>query len=166
MKKVLKSMLLVALCMITITAAAEDKKEKIAPVSKEVVSAQVATVNDEYKKELAEYYKISGSDASIKIAVEQSLKMVKAQMPQFKIDEATLNEVTSKLIVEMMDAMAPVYAKHISLEDLKAMNKFYNSPAGKRIGAAMPALTKDSMEFSMAIAGKLQKIIMSMVGGF
>lgn len=117
-------------------------------------NAQTTKVSDEYQKELTKYYKLSGQDASINSAVDGMM----ANLPQDK--KAILKrEIFEKMIKEVINAIAPVYEKNISLADLKAMNKFYSEGAGKRIADAMPKMTNDIMAVMMTIVPTLQKIM-------
>lgn len=49
---------------------------------------------------------------------------------------------------EMLDIAAKIYARHMSLDDLKATAAFFNSPAGKQYVAAQP-LMLDELVVSM-----------------
>jgi len=42
--------------------------------------------------------------------------------------------------------MIPVYDRNLSHADLKEMIRFYQSPAGRRITAALPVIAKEAME--------------------
>lgn len=45
---------------------------------------------------------------------------------------------------ELLDLIVPVYDRHLSADEVKALLAFYDSPAGKKFIAALPALTKES----------------------
>jgi uncharacterized protein len=47
---------------------------------------------------------------------------------------------------ELVDKMVPIYAKYYSLDDLKAVNAFYETPAGQRVLAATPQIMQESMQ--------------------
>lgn len=46
---------------------------------------------------------------------------------------------------EMTALIIPLYDKHFTLEEIQALAAFYESPAGKKFIATMPALMQDSM---------------------
>jgi hypothetical protein len=46
---------------------------------------------------------------------------------------------------EMIEGIVPVYDKHLSHEDIRAVTAFYESPAGKRLIAALPGITRECM---------------------
>lgn len=52
------------------------------------------------------------------------------------------------------DAMVPIYAKHFSLEDLQAMTKFYESPAGQRAVKTIPEVVQESQSTGAQIDQK------------
>jgi hypothetical protein len=47
---------------------------------------------------------------------------------------------------ELIQLMMPIYDKHLSLEDLKAANAFYATPAGKRLAEKTPVMTSEGFE--------------------
>jgi uncharacterized protein len=47
---------------------------------------------------------------------------------------------------EVIDAIVPIYQKHLSKSDLDAIVAFYSSPAGQRVLKEMPAILSESME--------------------
>lgn len=46
---------------------------------------------------------------------------------------------------ELMNAIVPVYQKHLSEEDIQAILAFYNTDAGKKLISAQPAIMQESM---------------------
>lgn len=61
----------------------------------------------------------------------------------------------------IIDLVVPIYARHLTLEDIRAMDAFYSSPAGQRFVAAQPEILQESMTagqvWGAAIAAKLQE---------
>jgi hypothetical protein len=47
---------------------------------------------------------------------------------------------------EMMDAIVPIYQKHLTKVDLAAVTVFYSSPAGQKILKEFPAIMSESMQ--------------------
>lgn len=121
------------------------------------VAAKTTKVSEEYKKELARYYSLSGQDASITAAVDGIVKMM-ANLPEAQRVNLK-KDLLEKVIREMMESLSPIYEKNISLADLKAMNKFYSEGAGKRISEAMPKMTEEIMAASMQLGQKMQQLL-------
>jgi len=55
---------------------------------------------------------------------------------------------------EMVDAIIPIYQKHLTKADLAAVTAFYSSPAGQKILKELPAIMSESMQAGGAIGQK------------
>ena len=49
-------------------------------------------------------------------------------------------------ITEMMDDMVPVYQKHLTHADVRALITFYSTPTGQKLLRDLPALTAEAMQ--------------------
>ncbi|HEY8931788.1 MAG TPA: DUF2059 domain-containing protein [Rariglobus sp.] len=47
---------------------------------------------------------------------------------------------------ELIERIIPLYDKYYSLEDLRAVNAFYSSPAGQRVLQTLPQIMQESMK--------------------
>ena len=56
---------------------------------------------------------------------------------------------------QVVGQMIPVYAKYFSVEDLKAINAFYESPAGQRLGPMMQENMKIGQAWGQEVSQKL-----------
>ncbi len=56
---------------------------------------------------------------------------------------------------DLIEQIVPLYNKYYSLDDLKAANAFYQSPAGQRILAVTPQLMHASMQIGQAWGQKV-----------
>jgi hypothetical protein len=45
---------------------------------------------------------------------------------------------------EILDAVVPIYARHLSLEDIQGLIRFYESPLGQRVVKVMPEVMQES----------------------
>jgi hypothetical protein len=61
---------------------------------------------------------------------------------------------------ELLQAMTPVYQKHLTKSDLNAMIAFYSSPAGQKILKELPAITAEAMNASTGIIRKQMDMVM------
>ena len=52
---------------------------------------------------------------------------------------------------EMVDAIVPIYQKHLTKADLAAITAFYSSPAGEKIINELPAIMSESMQVGGSI---------------
>lgn len=58
---------------------------------------------------------------------------------------------------ELIEKIIPVYDKYYTLEDLKAVNAFYESPAGQKILATLPQVMQESMKIGQEWGEKIGK---------
>lgn len=145
-----RSLFLVALSMIMLFAAT-------------FVSAQNADANKAYKEELAKMMKASGALTAAQDMVPQIVNMMKQSAPTVDDSfwESFATKWKAKFADKMVELYVPIYQKYLTLEDLKKIVAFYETPAGKKLGEATPKMTMESMELGQKlgteIAGELQK---------
>ncbi|MCX6219801.1 MAG: DUF2059 domain-containing protein [Bacteroidia bacterium] len=65
-----------------------------------------------------------------------------------------------KLFFVSVLLLIPVYKKHFTQEEVKAIVAFYETPAGKKLAEKTPMVTMESMQLSqtwaMSLMGKIQ----------
>ncbi|MEW6370502.1 MAG: DUF2059 domain-containing protein [Pseudomonadota bacterium] len=67
------------------------------------------------------------------------------------------------LMEEMLDAMVPLYASTYTLEEVRQMNAFYQSPVGQKMLATTPKLMGEGMAISNQImAPRINKLMQSL----
>ena len=116
------------------------------------VSAQKTNATDEYKETMKKIMKLSGASTTTDDFSRKLSSMMKFNAPEK--DEAYWNEFTKKwkekIENKVLEMYMPIYEKHLTLEDLKAVVAFYESPVGKRyaetsliaMNEAMPLLVQ------------------------
>lgn len=62
----------------------------------------------------------------------------------FKIFEEEMGKEFNK--ERMIEVIVPIYDKHVSAEDLKALIAFYETPVGRRAVDALPAISREAYE--------------------
>ena len=62
---------------------------------------------------------------------------------------------------DLIDLIVPIYDKHLNQGEVKAIIKFYESPAGKKLTSVLPQITQESMmagqKWGMALGQKVVK---------
>ncbi len=91
---------------------------------------------------------VSGSEKSYQAVVKQMFTMFKQQYSDVELDlwgdlekefsKTSLNDLTEMLV--------PVYSKYMTLEDLKELIKFYETPVGKKFAKNTPLIMQESMQ--------------------
>ena len=110
------------------------------------VSVSVAAeIAPEKRAEIEKMLRLTG--------MERMMNQIKGQMiANFKPTAPTLPDSFWKRIEEEMDMgelieqILPVYDKYYTLEDLRAVNGFYSSPAGQKILKTLPEVMQESMQ--------------------
>lgn len=123
------------------------------------VSAQAQAT--EYQKALQKMLTVSGGFATAEILVPQAIEMLKQSAPG--IPESYLKQVSTvmqeKFVNRMVEIATPIYQKHLSLEDIKKIIVFYESPVGRKLGAATPLISKESMQVGQQLGIEIVKDI-------
>ena len=89
--------------------------------------------------------------------------MMKQQLPNVPAEfwSEAEKEMMKTLVDDLVEMLAPIYHKRLTLSDLQEITKFYESPVGKKMAAAQPAIATESMavgqQWGMKIATKVQE---------
>lgn len=78
---------------------------------------------------------------------------------------AGVNAIVSdpKLVDEMITEIVPLYARHFTLAEIKAMTVFYKSPAGAKMLAVMPRVQAEAMQATQkSVLPRIQKHVEAM----
>jgi uncharacterized protein len=119
-------------------------------------------------KILQETHAIDTMGSVLDTVIPQMVHLVKQQFPSLTDDQ--LNMMSSMLLEEMKNrlpkmviAYARIYANHFTLDELKAIEQFYETPAGQKMIAEGPAITKEAFPLGReAAAEALPKVIEKM----
>lgn len=121
-------------------------------LSVQFVSAQSA----DFKKDVVNYIKLSGSAAQVTAVLEPMLEQL--QIPAEK--KSSLKKEIETTLPSLYDKMADVMMKHYTHDDIKKMIEFYNSPVGKKIQEVTPKIVNDQMKAGQDWGMELQGLLM------
>ena len=76
-----------------------------------------------------------------------------------RMDKSTDDMLKAMPYDELIDAMIPVYEKHLTKGDVDALVTFYSGPTGQKMLKELPAMTAESMQ---AASGVIQKMMANM----
>ena len=111
------------------------------------VSAQNPNATDEYKETLKKIMELSGAAATTDDLYPKMLSVMKLNAPGK--DDAYWNEFAKgwkeKIENRVIEICTPVYKKHLTLEDLKAVAAFYESPVGRKYKESSLAVMREAM---------------------
>ena len=109
-------------------------------------SAQKTNATDEYKETLKKIMVLSGASATTDDFLQRLSSIMKLNAP--KKDEAYWNEFSKnwkeKVENKVFEMYMPVYEKHLTLEELKAVAAFYESPVGKKYKEASLVVMRET----------------------
>jgi hypothetical protein len=158
-------------------AAKTPAAKKTAPAARKTSSAQNLPADAPTREEVLKLFELLQIDKTMEIAVktaraqshDMAEQMIQERAPeatqeQKKQLEAMINDVMEQALGpaamrQIMDATVPIYQRHLTRADLKAMIDFYTSPVGKKILREQPAMVEESMQ---AATGIQQRIARSM----
>jgi hypothetical protein len=63
----------------------------------------------------------------------------------------------------VLQAMIPVYQKHLTKGDIDGLIAFYSTPTGQKVLKETPAMTSEAMQTSYGIAQKMMAKVMDRV---
>tara|TARA_B100001057_G_scaffold144330_1_gene144200 strand:+ start:905 stop:1315 length:411 start_codon:yes stop_codon:yes gene_type:complete len=114
--------------------------------------------NESYKEVLLDFMEAQGTLDTFNSTIDQMSEIMGNQIEEEKI-KPLMDEMLSGLI----DALVPVYQKHLSIQDLKDGIEMYQTPIGKKIAEKSPLITQEtmgvSMEWGMQFSSKIQELM-------
>jgi len=114
--------------------------------------------NETYKEVLLDFMQAQGTLDTFNSTIDQMSEIMGNQIDAEKI-KPFMDEMLSGLI----DALVPVYQKHLSIQDLKDGIGMYQTPIGKKIAEKSPQITQEtmgvSMEWGMQFSSKIQELM-------
>jgi hypothetical protein len=99
------------------------------------------------KSQLTQYF--AGVAKEAKLGAEDGFKekvpnATPAQLDE--VDKFAEGLFQNMPVNEMVDAMIPIYQKHLTKEDIDGILAFYASPIGQKLQREQPAMTQESMQ--------------------
>jgi len=109
------------------------------------VSVAHAEVNPEKRKEIEKMLRLTGMEKLVTQMKGQMIANVRKGAPG--VSDEFWNRFEQKMDMhELVEKIIPIYDKYYTIDDLKAINGFYESPAGQKILATLPQIMQESMK--------------------
>ncbi|WP_460831719.1 DUF2059 domain-containing protein [Lysobacter humi (ex Lee et al. 2017)] len=113
---------------------------------------------DEEAVEIRELLRLTGSEDMARQVMRRMLDMQK--QGRNEREQALIERFAAKLDVsELQDAIVRVYAEHFTADEVRGINAFFRSPAGRKYVAEMPAMLQDAMSIGQAWAAAKAKAL-------
>src|ERR1035438_4367723 len=144
MKKMVLLMMLCSALAVPVLVGAQQASDTDAPDKAEVLNfldlmhakAQMVLVLDGMAKQMR-----SGAEQGFKEKVPDATPEQLA-----KVDQLFDGLFSSLQVDEMIDAIVPIYQKHLTKADLAAITAFYGSPTGQKVLKEMPRSEEHTSE--------------------
>jgi hypothetical protein len=157
--------ILIVVCTFSFAAAAQSTPADGTTPSKEEVLKFLDILR--VKSQLSLYF--DGVAKQAKLGAEEGFK--------HKVPDATpaqladVDDFAAKLfqgmpIDEMVDAMVPIYQRHLSHEDIEAILAFYSSPVGQKLLREQPAMMQEGMKVGGEIGRRRLEAMMQQMDDF
>ena len=110
-----------------------------------VASLAYGQVTREKEREIRKLLGVTGTTKNIPEMMDQMIAEFRKALPD--VPSQFWDDFRKEINVdELVGLMVPVYDKHLSLEDIKAANAFFATPAGKRFAEKMPVMSGEGFE--------------------
>ncbi len=113
--------------------------------------------DDEYKSTLNHMFKVSGTEQAYQAAIQQMFSMYKQQYTNVdaSVWEEFEKEFSKTSIDDLTEMLVPVYQKYMTVDDLKGLIEFYETPLGKKYASNSPMIMQESMQIGQQWGMKL-----------
>jgi hypothetical protein len=137
------------------SAATESQPSTAAPCAQPASAAQVRRL-----MELAGSKKLMASvlDTTGRHLFED-LQKVRPDVPTRAWDAALARLESPQVLQGLLDQVVPIYQRHFCADEVEQLIEFYQTPAGRKLSAEMPAIQKEAAEagrnYMASISGEL-----------
>ena len=117
--------------------------------------------NSEYKQALQEMLNAAGSEAISNQLIPQIIEIAKTGSPNTPDSywEAVKKKMQDKFLGKIIDGYVPIYQKYLTIDDLKQLTAFYQSPLGKKFAQASPAIMMEGTKLAQQLSMEMFKEI-------
>lgn len=106
-----------------------------------------------YEEAMVKMLEVSKSMDAMKQMAPQIIALIKQQAPD--APQEFWNGLETAMLTmydKMLKAFIPVYKKHLTLEDIQGIIKFYETPIGKKLASTNIVIATESMPIAQKIA--------------
>lgn len=101
-----------------------------------------------YYETLKTMFDVSGAEGTYQSALTQMFSIFKQQYAE--VDEGMWVELEAEFqnaaMDDLIEMLVPIYEKHLTIDDLKGIIAFYETPVGKKYAAQTPIITTEAMQ--------------------
>jgi uncharacterized protein len=113
-----------------------------------------AEISKDKRTEIERMLRLTGMEKMMDQVKNQMISAMKGQMKT--VPDSFWEKVRANMDThELLEKIIPLYDKYYTLEDLKAVNAFYESPAGQKVLSTLPQIMKESMKIGQEWGEKI-----------
>ncbi|MEI6178615.1 MAG: DUF2059 domain-containing protein [Verrucomicrobiota bacterium] len=113
-----------------------------------------AEITKEKRQEVEKMLQLTGMEKLFVQMKTQMLSGLKSKLTS--VPDSFWEKFQEKMDThELVEKIIPLYDKYYTLEDLKAINAFYESPVGKKILTTLPQIMQESMKIGQEWGEKI-----------
>ena len=147
--KLLKTLALVASFGFLLTNANAQSSPTSPTINSNAhLQSPIASISPEKRFEIEKMLRLTGMEKRMEQMKVQMLNGMKKQMTD--MPNAFWDKLGQKMEYrKMINMIMPIYDKYFAVEDLKAVNAFYESPAGVRMISVTPMMSQEVLKVTM-----------------
>lgn len=150
--KVLTSLAL-ALSLLPVFAGAQPAK---APAPADAAKKKLDPAKE---KAIRKLLNLSKADESGDMILEGMIQSLKRSMPS--LPESFWKELSrEKILKDFEEVLVGIYDRHLTMEEIAAITKFYESPVGKSVLEKMRAISMDSAQAGQEFSATVLRMVM------
>lgn len=126
-----------------------------------IPNAAAQEANSEYKQALQEFMSASGSLESMNQLLPQLINMVKTTGPSLPDSywKSVEDKMRGKFKNKIIEGYVPIYQKYLTLDELKQITAFYQTPIGKKLAQSSPAIMIEGAQLGQKLGMEMFKEI-------
>jgi uncharacterized protein len=135
--------------VIAVTAGAQANPAPAPPPARADSFTPIPGVDSAKVVAIRRLLDVMGARASMAAVMQTRMDMLKRQMPDVPAEFWTQLMAEAKG-EELINLVIPIYDQHYSIEEIKALTTFFESPTGRKFVAEQPAMLRESMAVGAA----------------
>lgn len=111
--------------------------------------------NKAYEEAMVKMLEVSKTMEAMEQIAPQITAVVKQQVGSTNVPDSFWQELEQNMVNmydKILKAMLPVYQKYLTIEDIREITKFYETPVGKKLAAFNTKIAMEAMPIAQNIA--------------
>lgn len=111
--------------------------------------------NKAYEEAMVKMLEVSKTMEAMEQIAPQITAVVKQQVGSTNVPDSFWQELEQNMVnmyAKILKAMLPVYQKYLTIEDIREITKFYETPVGKKLAASNTKIAMEAMPIAQNIA--------------